>query len=316
MRRLGLAVALFGGVSIAFTPAVALAQSAQNPDTGYRFANSSPVFKSGSGPSIGFSAHNSKYVQNGLHGALAKLAAEDGFQAADVQGATPGRQAIFVLINNYLPSFGDHSPMEPPSAFSPAEIEAIRVWVEAGGSLLILADHAPLGGGASALAAAFGFTILNGWAADERAAQAGIDETEIEFAPGAGLATDHAVTNGNTGRKPIQRFHAFGGQAFIPPPQAATLLRIPQGWSAIFSFGLEPAALKSAPRIDASGMAQGAVLEYGKGRIAVFAEAGGFSAQFGRGGRRHGFNTPEGADNPEFVLAVLRWLARYEPKGK
>jgi hypothetical protein len=316
LSRNGVLTAISAVAALLLVSHTARAQIGQRADSEYRYENRTPAFAKESGPLVAFSRHNSPFVQQGSHEPLAALARGDGFRVAIIDGSNPGEAPIFALINNYLKSFRDHSPMEPPSAFSPAEIETIRGWVEAGGSLLILADHAPLGGGASALAAAFGFTILNGHAAEEREAQGGRARTDIEYRRGGDLTDNHAVTNGATGRKVIDRFFAFGGQAFIPPAGATTLLRIPQGWSAIFSFGLEPAALREAPRIDASGMAQGAVMDYGKGRIAVFAEAGGFSAQFGRGGRAHGFNTPQGADNPEFVLAVLRWLVRYEPQGK
>ena len=223
------------------------------------------------------------------------------------------KAAIAVLINPLLPTFRDFPAMEPPSAFSDDEIETMRQWVKNGGNLLILADHAPFGGGSSKLAAAFGFTYLNGHAAETAAANEGRLVDHIGFTPSNGLNTDHPITNGGMGRKPVNRFYCFGGQAFIPPDGAVTLLRFPKGWSAIFSYRVHD-ELNSAPRIDASGMAQGAVADYGKGRIAVFGETAAFSAQLTRYGlAKAGFNTSEGAENPEFILSVLRWLARYKP---
>jgi hypothetical protein len=134
----------------------------------------------------------------------------------------------------------------------------------------------------------------------------------IMFSPDNGLKTGHSVLDGSTGRQKVTRFQAFGGQSFIPPAEATSLLTIPQGWVALFTYRLE-AELATAPRIDASGMSQGAVMDFGNGRLAVFGEAGGFSAQIIDGTERFGFNTPEGAANPEFILATLRWLARFEP---
>ncbi|MEZ5790424.1 MAG: hypothetical protein R3D34_06435 [Nitratireductor sp.] len=190
------------------------------------------------------------------------------------------RADILVIANAYVrDEFRNHPAMTPPSAFSDEEIERVRRWVESGGNLLVLADHAPLGGGSSKLAEAFGFTYLNGHATAGRNTQTPeIRHVVITFKPNQGLNTNTPVTDGSTGRKPIQVFHTFGGQAFISAPDAMQVLTIPEGWSAIFTYKLAE-EIRTAPRIDASGMAQGAIMEVGKGRVAIFGEAGGFTAQ-------------------------------------
>lgn len=305
----------------AFLAAMALAiaapaQERQLPDLDYVFANDSPAYPPGAGPLIALSNHNSPMVQRGAFDPLLRLAATDGFRAERRDGelatVVAAQPAVLILANAHAGNFADFPAIEPPSAFSDGDIAAVRRWVEEGGGLLILADHAPFGGGASALAAAFGFTFLNGHAVEARAAAEGTVRVNIEFTAGNGLATGHPVTDGSTGRAPVGRFFAFGGQAFIPPDGATTLLTIPDGWQAVFSYRIR-AELNSAPRIDASGMAQGAAMDYGSGRVAVFGEAGGFTAQVLDGTLRFGFNSREGAENPELVLSVLRWLAGYAP---
>ena len=305
-------VALLAAISlVAVAPDAAFAQLKQGPDPDYKFGNTNPAWGAGEGPLIVFSAHNSVFVKQGSHEPLANLAKGDGFRIATRESALPGDANILVLINNYLATYKSFPAMEPPSAFSAPEIDAVKKWVEAGGSLLMLADHAPLGGGASQLGAALGFTFLNGHVAENKSADNGYAHVILDFRRGFGLNENHPIADGSTGRRKIDRFFAFGGQAFIPPPGATTLLTIPDGWSAFFTYNLR-GELASAPRIDASGMAQGAVAELGKGRVAVFGEAGAFSAQIVNGATRIGFDTPEGADNPEFILALLRWLARYQ----
>ncbi len=307
-RAVAAAFALLAFVSVE----PALAQRAQGPDSDWTFENHDPAWGTGKGPLIAFSRQLSDFVANGSHEPLARLARSDGFQTEDIDNVAPNAAKILVLINNHRPDWRDFPAMDPPSAFSDAEIASIRKWVEDGGGLLILADHAPLGGGASKLAAAFGFTFLNGHVAEAKSADAGYAHVILDFRPGAGLNTAHAITDGSTGRPKIDNFQAFGGQAFIPADDATTLLTIPQGWSAFLTYDLQR-NLTSVPRIDASGMAQGAAMEYHKGRIAVFGEAAAFSAQLMPGEEAVGFNTPEGRDNPEFVLALLRWLAQYQP---
>ena len=48
------------------------------------------------------------------------------------------------------------------SAFTDDEISAVADWVKAGGSLFLLADHAPFSLGAAALASRFGVGMSNG----------------------------------------------------------------------------------------------------------------------------------------------------------
>jgi hypothetical protein len=62
----------------------------------------------------------------------------------------------------------------------------------------------------------------------------------------------------------------------------------------------------------AEGLLQGAVLIHGKGRVAVFGEAGMFSAQelTSRDGEliRFGMNAPGAEQNARLVLNVMHWL--------
>ena len=59
-------------------------------------------------------------------------------------------------------------------------------------------------------------------------------------------------------------------------------------------------------------MLQGAVIHYGKGRVAVFGEAAMFSAQeYITNDERvlMGMNRSDAAQNPQFLLNVMHWLS-------
>ena len=57
-------------------------------------------------------------------------------------------------------------------------------------------------------------------------------------------------------------------------------------------------------------MFQGAVLEYGEGRVAVFGEAAMFSAQLGGEDRIPAGMNAEGAEqNHQLLLNVMHWLS-------
>jgi len=63
-------------------------------------------------------------------------------------------------------------------------------------------------------------------------------------------------------------------------------------------------------RTPVKGWYQGAVMRFGKGRVAVFGEAAMFSAQVAGPTRRPmGMNAPIAARNPQFLLNVMHWLS-------
>jgi hypothetical protein len=127
-----------------------------------------------------------------------------------------------------------------------------------------------------------------------------------------GTLFDHPITNGGTGRAKIEHFYTFGGQAILPPAEAVSLMRIPDGYETLLTFDLK-GEFERAPRIDSSGFSQGAVMDYGKGRVAIFGETGAFTSQIRDGNILMGFVDPVADQNEEFVLATLRWLAGYKP---
>src|SRR6185436_2468822 len=203
-----------------------------------------------------------------------------------------------------------HCP-EPPSAFSDAECDAVRDWVRAGGSLLLIADHTPFGATAFALAQRFGVEMGKGyaWTPDEKREPS----TTVTYARGSGLATNHPITRG------LRRVVAFTGQS----------LSVPKGATALLTFGdvaYESTAANGESDVKAfregkpfqarkiTGRAQALAFAFGKGRVVMTGEAAMFSAQvvrFTDQGKRvefkMGMNVP-GNDNQQFLLNIMRWL--------
>lgn len=75
----------------------------------------------------------------------------------------------------------------------------------------------------------------------------------------------------------------------------------------------------TTPRMPVTGWLQGAALEAGGGRVAVFGEAAMFAAQL-VGPRRQpvGMNAPSATQNLQLLLNTLRWLSRapgFEPRA-
>ncbi len=197
-----------------------------------------------------------------------------------------------------------------PSAFSAEEIMTVHDWVNDGGSLLLISDHMPVAGAVTDLALAFGIQFSNGYARDTL--HYPLKWGTIIFSRSEGLA-NHPITNGRSVSERIDSVTTFGGSAFKSEGELDPLLIF--GPSVI---SLEPSVARKftpeTPRIPVGGWFQAAVLCYGKGRVAIFGEAGMFFAELRWLGMRtndheYGETSPGAEQNPQFLLNVLHWLS-------
>jgi len=126
---------------------------------------------------------------------VAAIAGADGFRVE------PGAQAFsastlpprgVLLVANARGSGDDAAP-----AFSREEIAALVAWIEAGGSLFLIADHAPFGSAAAELGAAVGVTLHDG-SVDDAAHQApGLPcPFFLRFSRDDGLLGEHPILAG------------------------------------------------------------------------------------------------------------------------
>jgi len=65
------------------------------------------------------------------------------------------------------------------------------------------------------------------------------------------------------------------------------------------------------PRVSMNGWYQGAVLEVGEGRVAVFSEGMAFSSQVTVStGKKYGLVSDGAEQNEQFLLNVMHWLSK------
>jgi hypothetical protein len=281
----------------------------QVADTEFHYENKNPAFPTNKGPKLLIDKAHSPYVARGAYEPFLKLVREDGFQTNSLETKFTAKSLadtqILVVVNAYKKTFSQFSIMQPPAAHDGDEIEVISDWVSKGGRLLLIADHAPFAGGTIALAEKFGFTYFNGYVLEEAALP--FLHGRINYSINNGLNQNHPIVSGKFSQDEISQFFTFGGSAFIPPSDAKSLLTIPKGFVVLLTHSLRQA--HSAAKINVSGFSAGSTLTYGDGRIAVFAEAGAFTAQNVDKLKTMGMNNPYGAKNPIFALATMRWLA-------
>ena len=127
------------------------------------------------GPRVLFDeTHHNIQTAAGLYKPLADLLTADGYRiTSSAETFTPRLLERFdiLVIANALgaaamfppeasnPSF---TPEASNPAFTTEESDVVRDWVQGGGSLLLIADHAPMGAANGRLAQRFGVEMSNG----------------------------------------------------------------------------------------------------------------------------------------------------------
>ena len=249
-------------------------------------------------------AHNNFHTASGRYKPFADLITNDGYQVI------PNKEKFrpqslqghdILVISNAFGSSVPGSKERGDPAFTKEECDAVRDWVQAGGSLLLIADHAPAGSAAANLASRVGVDMSKGFTADppnhERVA---LDTSWIRFSRANKNLGDHPITRGRDMSERINRVLSFTGQSLKGPKESTALLKLsPQAYDVDDINNPDKAKITSA-----AGRVQALALPLGKGRIVVFGEAAMLTAQ----NRNFGMNYP-GTDNKQFALNVMHWLS-------
>jgi hypothetical protein len=243
-------------------------------------------------------AHRNFHTAEGRYKPLADLLRSDGY-AVSASAQPLGVEAlrgvdVLVIANAMGPDGHDGRP-----AFTLDEEAAVAAWVGAGGGLLLIADHAPFGGAAAALARQFGVTMHYRFARDDEFHD-GWDNERLEFSRANGLLPANPITDGRTPAERVSRVVTFTGQSLSGPADAIPLLRLGDG-----AYDWESREV----RFPAKGHVQALALAAGAGRVVVSGEAAMFSAQIDPLGRRFGMNRG-GTDDRQLLLNVVHWLSR------
>jgi hypothetical protein len=301
---------LLRGSAVAFAlvmPVTLIAQ--QVSDTSFRPPIADPAFVPGRGPLVFLDeAHTNFHTVEGRYKPFVMLLQRDGFvvqpNRAPFSRESLAQARVLVIANALHKNNEREWDLPNPSAFTDDEIIAVREWVRGGGALLLIADHMPMAGAAEKLAYEFGAIYANGFAADST-----LNTGAMRFRRSERLLGRHPVTEGRNPAERIDSLTTFTGSAFrmigpgipIMTLGKSTLLMPVKDWV----FG------DTVPRMRADGMLQGAAIEFGRGRVVLLAEAAMLSAQLaGPQRNRMGMNNPIAAQNAQFALNVVRWLAR------
>jgi hypothetical protein len=318
MRRALAVLALGSALHLPASPTLSQAAGQQQADPSFRVVVTRPMHAPGRGPRVCFDhGHHNFHRLDGRFAPFGDLLQADGYRVEPVEGSFVAgtlRHCRVLVIANAQPGNQPWSeyPYPTPSAFEPAEVLEVERWVRQGGRLLLIADHMPLAGAAASLAAAFDVEFNDGFAVEDFRTEAeghAAFRRPTRFSLDAGTLRPHPATRGRRSEDAVDHVYTFVGQALRAGPTAHPLLVLPDNFVSLmprvaWEFTLE------TPRKPAGGWLQGATLEYGRGRVAVFGEAAMFTAQISADGRTMGMNAPEADQNARFARNLLGWLTR------
>jgi len=266
--------------------------------------------------------HQNVHTTAGQGRALAELLRGHGFEVVAHAGALDGAAlaGCDVLIVATPRGAAKSAPMTDRRrpAFGAEEIKAIDAWVRAGGGLLLVTDHPPIGDAARPLAERFGVDSSLAFTEDPAqgrpAGSARVpwaeDGRDILFTRAGGGVGDHPVTGGSGPDERVERVATFLGQSLAGPAGSVSFLTLAPtardrtlGWAG--DHWQAPAA--GDPIAAAGGRSQGLALAVGAGRVVVLGEAG----MLGERGLAPDARGPDGEplDNARLALGIVRWLA-------
>ena len=279
-----------------------VAQQVADPEFNTLVEN--PAYKR-EGPRVMFDeAHHNFHTTDGRYKPFVDLVTNDGYRVVRNRQSfgktTLASYKILVIANALGAEELDDDGADKP-AFTDEEIQAVQDWVKGGGALLLIADHAPFGGAAAALAGRFGVDMSKGYTFDPQNSVAGAP-TQLIFSRENKLLATHPITEGRGEKERLNIVRSFTGQSLKGPEGSAAILVLSDAATDRPSFA-------SQESVSAAGRAQAVALKFGKGRVLVQGEAAMLSAQVaGPDKRTMGMNVP-GNDDRQYLLNVMHWLS-------
>jgi hypothetical protein len=276
----------------------------QVPDLAFHYKNIPPAYAKAKGPLIILDeAHLNFHTLDGRYGPFGNVLLEDGYVVRagkeKFTSAYLNRIKILAIAN----ARGDTGEWKLPTraAFTTQEVQAVEKWVEGGGSLLLIADHMPCAGAAANLAQAFGFNFINGFAFRK-------DGSREIFSRKLKNLSANPVSNGRSAGERVDSIEMFTGSAFIPPPSAIVITSIDSAY-VIELPSVAGEFSDTSAKISGMHCVNGAMLQYGRGRVVIFGEAAMFTAQLqGPDKNPMGMNQPSARQNPQLLLNIIHWL--------
>jgi len=291
------------------------AYAQQVPDPAFDTSIARPMFTRRHPQLLVDQGHHNTHTTRSRYDVVAKLAIADGFEVTtdDNRFATADLKGIDVLlIANALGSDHLQTATAAGPAFTAQECRDLRAWIAAGGSLLFVAEHPPMGTAAKPLARALGVDFSEGYLVDPVLADTSFGASTLVFSDATRSLGDHPILRGRGAGEQVRRVRTYTGQSLAGPPGSVALLKVT---ARAQDYMLGPTGVRGpvpdSLKRRAAGRAQAIAFTLGKGRVVVLGETSMLCAQLVTGPngtqRKVGMNADD--DNRQFAINTLRWLA-------
>ena len=286
-------------------PAYVAAQSVADPAFDYAIAQ--PRYGEKKGPLILYDGgHNNPLSLKGQYAGFGRVLEADGYRLATHTGPLMvealADTRVFVTVNAMHDM--EHLDLPTGNVYTDEEVETLYTWVhQHGGSLFLITDHMPCAGSVSKLAARFGFNLINGFAQRK-------DGLAEVFSRQRGNLTANAVTD--VAGSEVDSIRVWGGTGFFPPPEAVVVSSLGEDYEVFLPMRVAEMnhhVAATVPKIAGTGLANGAILQCGRGRVCVVADGAPFTAQLqGIKSTKRGMNHPDATQNARLLLNIIHWL--------
>jgi hypothetical protein len=286
-------------------PPLQRVQGGQMADPDFDAKVSQPAY-SKAGPKVLFDeAHNNFHTTIGRYKPFVDLITNDGYQVIankEKFSAAVLKPYDILIISNALGNQRTGGPEAANPAFTDPEADAVRDWVKAGGALLLIADHAPMGSANQILGQRFGIDMSKMYTVDEENYEKPSDNPGfIVYTRESGRLADHPITNGRNQTERVNKVIAFTGQSLKGPATSEPFMRLAD-------TAMDRMPNDTVKPVSAAGRAQGIAMKFAKGRAVFLGEAAMLTAQV-TGTNKFGMNYP-GIDNRQLALNIVHWLSR------
>jgi len=215
-------------ISLLVIIGAAVTHAQQTADPEFNTSVENPVYSKNGARVMFDEAHHNFHTMDGRYQPFATLLLNDGYRV--IRNRVPFTKKSLedfkvLVIANALGNEDMDEPGADNPAFTEAECDAVRDWVHGGGSLLLIADHAPFGGAAETLAKRFGVEMSKGFTLDEANSAQG-NPSLLIFSRENHLLLDHPITNGRGGGEKINKVMSFTGQSLVGPKDSVQILKL------------------------------------------------------------------------------------------
>jgi hypothetical protein len=300
--------------AVLFICLVSSCASQQKPDNKFDVSVKTPSFTEHHPMVLFDEAHNNIHTSTGTYSPFVNLITNDGcIVKSNSNPFTKASLAAYDILVISNAKGGKHNFKYKP-AFTDLECSVVKEWVTQGGSLLLIADHYPMGSAAENLAQQFGVHMFNGETTDSIYFEGNSSfRDKLVFSRENKLLLENEITNGRNQSEILTKIVTDRGQSLSVPDSAIVILKLsPSSYQtlpdSIWDVGTTTYTRFTDPT-PAFGNCQGLALKFGKGRVVILGEAAMITAQIFEG-EKFGMNSP-GNDNKQFALNIIHWLGDY-----